>query len=44
MAQTFIPGYHTEIEVGSDDLTLIGQVLSYSDDQNAVPKPTFGLK
>ena len=42
--QTFIPGYNTEVEIGSDDLTLIGQVIAYSDDQNAVPKPTFGSK
>jgi len=44
MAQTFIPGYMTAIEIGGDDLTLIGQVVSYSDDQTAVPKPTFGSK
>ena len=44
MSETFIPGYLTEIIVGADDLTLIGQVVSYSDDQNAVPKPTFGTK
>jgi predicted secreted protein len=44
MTTTFIPGYATEIEIGTDDLTLIGQVVSYSDDQNAVPKPTFGAK
>lgn len=42
LTETFIPGYMTEILVGTDDLTLIGQVVSYSDDQNAVPKPTFG--
>lgn len=41
---TFIPGYMTEILIGTDDLTLIGQVVSYSDDQAAVPKPTFGSR
>lgn len=44
MAQTFIPGYFTDISIGSEDLTLIGQVVSFSDDQAAVPKPTFGKK
>ena len=44
MAETFIPGYLTDIVIGTEDLTLIGQVVAYSDDQNAVPKPTFGLK
>lgn len=44
MAQTFIPGYLTQITIGSDDLTLLGQVVSFSDDQTAVPKPTFGTK
>lgn len=40
--QTFIQGYLTEITIGGTDYTLIGQVVSYSDDQAAVPKPTFG--
>ena len=44
MTTTFIAGYNTEIVIGTDDLTLIGQVVSYSDDQAAVPKPTFGSK
>jgi len=44
MPETFIPGYLTEITIGTDDLTLIGQVVSYSDDQTAVPKPTFGTR
>lgn len=42
--EVFIPGYQTEIEIGADDLTLIGQVVSFSDDQTAVPKPTFGRR
>lgn len=42
--QTFIPGYLTDIMIGADDLTLIGQVVAFSDDQAAVPKPTFGKK
>jgi predicted secreted protein len=42
--QTFIPGYLTEITLDGTDVTLIGQVTSYSDDQTAVPKPTFGTK
>lgn len=44
MAQTFIPGYLTEITIGGNDWTLIGNVVSFSDDQTAVPKPTFGSK
>ena len=40
----FIPGYQTEIEISGNDLTLVGSVVSYSDDQNAVPKPTFGTR
>ena len=44
MSQTFIPGYMTEITLAGTDVTLIGQVVSYSDDQTAVPKPTFGTR
>jgi len=44
MSQTFIPGYMTEISLNGTDVTLIGQVTSYSDDQTAVPKPTFGTR
>jgi predicted secreted protein len=44
MSQTFIPGYMTDITIGTDDLTLIGSVVSFSDDQGAVPKPTFGTR
>lgn len=44
MSQTFIPGYLTEITIGGTDYTLIGQVVSFSDDQTAVPKPTFGTR
>lgn len=42
MTTTYVPGYLTEIEIGADDLTVIGQVVSYSDDAAAVPKPVFG--
>jgi len=42
--QTFIPGYMTEVTINGTDVTLIGQVVSYSDDQTAVPKPTFGKR
>ena len=42
--EVFIPGYMTEILIGVDDLTLVGNVVSYSDDQTAVPKPTFGSR
>ncbi len=41
---TFIPGHMTDIQVGIENLTLTGQVVSFSDDQAAVPKPTFGTK
>lgn len=44
MSQTFIPGRMTEIEIATNDLTLIGNVVSFSDDQTAVPKPTFGKR
>lgn len=44
MAETFIPGYFTEIEIATEDYTLIANVTSFSDDQTAVPKPTFGSK
>jgi len=44
MSQTFIPGYMTDITIAGTDVTLIGQVVSYSDDQTAVPKPTFGKR
>lgn len=42
--EIFIPGYMTEILIGTDDVTLSGNVVSYSDDQTAVPKPTFGKR
>jgi len=32
------------ITIGSDDLTVIGNVISYSDDATAVPKPVFGQR
>lgn len=41
---TFIPGYQAAITLGSDDVTLIANVLSFSDDQTAIPKSTFGTK
>lgn len=44
MSETFVPGHFTEINIATDDLTLIGNVVSFSDDQTAVPKPTFGKK
>lgn len=44
MGETFIPGYDTAITINTEDFTLIGQVVSYSDDQTAVPKPTFGKR
>ena len=44
MAQTFIAGYLTEITLDAEDVTLIGNVVSFSDDQAAVPNPTFGTK
>jgi predicted secreted protein len=40
----FIPGYQAEITLNSDDVTLIANVLSFSDDQTAIPKSTFGSK
>jgi len=44
MAVTFIPGWQAAVDVGGSDLTLIGNVVGYSDDQTAVPKATFGSK
>ena len=44
MPDTFIPGYLTEITIDAEDVTLIGNVTTYSDDQTAVPKPTFGSR
>ena len=44
MAQTFIPGYLAAVEINSEDLTVIGQVLGYSDDATALPKPVFGTR
>lgn len=42
--EIFIPGYQTEITIEANDFTLVGNVVSYSDDQTAVPKPTFGSR
>lgn len=44
MAETFIAGHFTEITLNAIDVTLIGNVVSFSDDQTAVPKPTFGKR
>ena len=44
MSETFIPGYQTEITIQLVDYTLIANVTSFSDDQTAVPKPTFGKR
>ena len=40
--QTFIPGYLASVEINAEDLTVVGQVIGYSDDATALPKPTFG--
>ena len=42
MAQTFIPGWLASVEIMAIDLSVIGQVIGYSDDHTALPKPVFG--
>ena len=44
MSQTFIPGWQAEIEINLTDLTVVGNVIGYSDDATAVPKSVFGKK
>ena len=44
MSQTFIPGYLASVEIASEDLTVVGQVIGYSDDATALPKPVFGSR
>jgi hypothetical protein len=44
MSQTFIPGYLAAVTINSEDLTVVGQVIGYSDDATALPKPVFGTR
>ena len=44
MSQTFIPGYLASVEINAEDLTVVGQVVGYSDDATALPKPVFGTR
>ena len=44
MSQTFIPGYLAEVTINLEDLTVVGQVIGYSDDATSLPKPVFGQR
>lgn len=44
MSQTFIPGYLATVAINLEDLTVVGQVIGYSDDATALPKPVFGTR
>jgi hypothetical protein len=44
MAQTFIPGYLAAVTINAEDLTVVGQVIGYSDDATSLPKPVFGTR
>ena len=44
MSQTFIPGYLAAVTINLEDLTVVGQVIGYSDDATALPKPVFGTR
>jgi hypothetical protein len=40
--QTFIPGWETTITFDSEDITVVGNVLSFVRTKAALPKPVFG--
>ena len=42
MAQTFIPGWETAITINSEDLTVVGRVLTFTRTKASNPKPVFG--
>jgi hypothetical protein len=42
MAQTFIPGWETYITINAEDLTVVGNVLSFTRTKSSNPKPVFG--
>lgn len=42
MVQTFIPGWESEITINSEDLTVVGNVLSFTRTKASNPKPVFG--
>jgi hypothetical protein len=44
VTQTFIPGYQAAVTINLEDLTVVGQVIGYSDDATALPKPVFGTR
>ena len=40
--QTFIPGWETTITIDSEDLTVVGNVLTFTRTKASNPKPVFG--
>lgn len=42
MSQTFIPGWETTITINTEDLTVVGNVLSFTRTKASNPKPVFG--
>ena len=44
MPEIFIPGFATEITLGGDDFTIVGNVLTFNRARAALPKPVFGQK
>lgn len=42
MSQTFIPGYMASISIDSEDLTVVGNVLSIDLTKGGLPKSVFG--
>lgn len=42
MVQTFIPGWQAVISINTEDLTVIGNVLSFTRSKGSQPKPVFG--
>lgn len=44
MSQTWIPGYLATVSINAVDLTVVGQVIGYSDDATSLAKPVFGSR
>jgi hypothetical protein len=42
MSSTFIPGWQTTISLNAEDLTVVGNVLSFVRTKSSQPKPVFG--
>jgi len=42
--QTFVPGWDTQVTINAEDLTVVGNLLSFVRSRASQPKPVFGQK